>query len=116
MTLKSSKSIRDRTVTLATQAFETQSEAASFLAISPRTLSRRLETAEFEMGERLKLEMLGSVLELALKTFPNEETATRWLKTPRPSFNNKTPLQLLDSVPGYERVKSELIGHVYGMF
>ena len=94
MTLKSSRNIRTRTVTLTTQAFETQSEAAAFLAISPRTLSRRLETAEFEMGERLKLEMLGSVLELALKT----------------------PLQLLDSVPGYERVKSELIGHVYGMF
>lgn len=98
------------------EIFETQSEAAAFLSISPRTLLRRLETAEFEMGERLKLEMLASVRELASKTFSNEEAALRWLKTPRPSFDNKTPLQMLDSVPGYERVKSELIGHVYGMF
>jgi putative toxin-antitoxin system antitoxin component (TIGR02293 family) len=116
MTLKSVQPPQDRTMTLAVQAFETQSEAAAFLAISPRTLSRRLETFEFEMGERLKLEMLGEVRDLALKTFPNEDAANRWLKTPRPSFGNKTPLQLLDSVPGYERVKSELIGQVYGMF
>jgi uncharacterized protein (DUF2384 family) len=68
------------------------------------------------MGERLKLEMLGEVRELALTTFSSEAAANRWLKTPRPSFDHKTPLQLLDSVPGYERVKSELIGAVYGMF
>jgi uncharacterized protein (DUF2384 family) len=68
------------------------------------------------MTRRQKLEMLDSVLELALKTFPTEEAASRWLKTPRPALSNKTPLELLDSVPGYERVKSELIGHVYGMF
>jgi hypothetical protein len=66
MTLKSART-QDRTTTLAVQTFETQSEAAAFLAISPRTLSRRLETAEFEMGERLKLEMLGEVRDLALK-------------------------------------------------
>jgi putative toxin-antitoxin system antitoxin component (TIGR02293 family) len=114
MTLKAAQPSKD--LTHAVQAFETQHEAAEFLAISPRTLQRRLETAEFEIGERLKLEMLSSVRELALKTFSTEEAATRWLKTPRPSFGNKTPLQLLDSVPGYERVKSELIGHVYGMF
>lgn len=116
MTLKASQSPRENTVMLTLQTFETQSEAAAFLAISPRTLLRRLDNAEFEMGERLKLEMLASVRELALQTFASEESALRWLKTPRPSFSNKTPLQLLDSVSGYERVKSELIGHVYGMF
>jgi putative toxin-antitoxin system antitoxin component (TIGR02293 family) len=116
MALKLSKTPRDPDMAGMVGTFETQSEAAAFLAISPRTLLRRLETAEFEMGERLKLEMLSSVRELALKTFSSEEAATRWLKTPRPSFGSKTPLQLLDSVPGYERVKSELIGHVYGMF
>jgi putative toxin-antitoxin system antitoxin component (TIGR02293 family) len=113
MALKLLKAVSETDVV---NTFETQSEAAAFLAISPRTLLRRLETSEFEMGERLKLEMLSSVRDLAITTFSSEKAATRWLKTPRPSLGDKTPLQLLDSVPGYERVKSELIGHVYGMF
>ncbi|MGL4612122.1 MAG: antitoxin Xre/MbcA/ParS toxin-binding domain-containing protein [Trueperaceae bacterium] len=116
MAMKLVKHSQDAPMSGIIGTFETQTEAAAFLDISPRTLLRRLETQEFEMGERLKLEMLSSVHELALQTFSSEEAAIRWLKMPRPSLDNKTPLQLLDSVLGYERIKSELIGHVYGMF
>lgn len=116
MMLESVKSPRQIDVAEVIQTFENQSEVAAFLNISPRTLLRRLETSEFDMGERLKLEMLSLIRELALQAFADEAAATRWLKTPRPSFDNKTPLQLLNSVTGYERVKSELIGQVYGMF
>jgi putative toxin-antitoxin system antitoxin component (TIGR02293 family) len=116
MILDASKAPQQINVAEVIQAFENQSEVAAFLNISPRTLLRRLETSEFDMGERLKLEMLGLIRDLALQTFTDEAAATRWLKTPRPSFDNKTPLQLLNSVTGYERVKSELMGQVYGMF
>jgi uncharacterized protein (DUF2384 family) len=88
----------------------------TFLGVSPRTIKRRLEGEAPSKGELLQLEMLSNVNDLANRMFGSQEQAREFLNTRLPAFDNKTALQLLDSVNGYERVKSVLIGQAYGMF
>jgi putative toxin-antitoxin system antitoxin component (TIGR02293 family) len=88
----------------------------TFLGVSPRTVRRRLEGEAPSKGEQLQLEMLANVNELANQMFGSQENARRFLGTPLPAFEGKTALQMLDSVQGYERVKSVIIGQAHGMF
>jgi putative toxin-antitoxin system antitoxin component (TIGR02293 family) len=88
----------------------------NFLGVSPRTIKRRLEGEAPSKGELLQLEMLSNINDLANQMFGNQEQAQTFLNTKLPVFGNKTAIQLLDSVEGYERVKSVLIGQAYGMF
>lgn len=88
----------------------------TFLGVSQRTVKRRLEGEAPSKGEQLQLEMLTNVNELANQMFGSQENARRFLVTPLPAFEGKSALQMLDSVQGYERVKSVIIGQAYGMF
>jgi putative toxin-antitoxin system antitoxin component (TIGR02293 family) len=88
----------------------------NFLGVSPRTVKRRLEGESPSKGELLKLEMLASVNDLAVRMFGDQQQAREWLGTPLPTFGNKTALEMLESVQGYEKVKSTIIGQAYGMF
>jgi putative toxin-antitoxin system antitoxin component (TIGR02293 family) len=88
----------------------------TFLGVSPRTIKRRLEGEAPSKGEQLQLEMLSSVNDLANRMFGSQDEARAFLNTPLPAFENKTALQMLSSVDGYERVKSVIVGQAYGMF
>jgi putative toxin-antitoxin system antitoxin component (TIGR02293 family) len=88
----------------------------TFLGVSLRTVKRRLAGEAPSKGEQLQLEMLANVNELANQMFGSQENVRRFLTTPLPTFEGKTALQMLDSVQGYERVKSVIIGQAYGMF
>ena len=88
----------------------------TFLGVSSRTVKRRLDGEAPSKGEQLQLEMLSNVTELANQMFGSQADALRFLNTPLPAFDNKTALDMLGSVQGYERVKSVLIGQAYGMF
>lgn len=87
-----------------------------FLGVSQRTVKRRLEGDPPSKGEQLQLEMLANVSDLAKRMFGSQAAARIFLNTPLPAFDNRTALELLNSVDGYERVKSVIIGQAYGMF
>lgn len=94
----------------------TQKEHADFLGIDPRTYLRRAEEEHLKSGESLKVEMVEKVLEEATRVFRDEELARRWLTSPIISLDNERPIDHLDSIDGYERVKGTLGKIEYGMY
>lgn len=93
----------------------TQQEYADFLGIDPRTYTRRAEEEQLKSGESLQVEMVDKVLEEATRVFRDEELARKWLRSPIISLGNKRPIDHLDSIEGYERVKDTLGKIEYGM-
>ncbi len=93
-----------------------QQEFAVFLGIDPRTYSRRGEEEQLKSGESVQVEMLDEVLQEASRVFRDEALARKWLHSPIVSLGNKRPLDHLNSIEGYERVKDTLGKIEYGMY
>ncbi len=91
-------------------------ELSALLGVSEKTLRRRKGDGNFGRGEALQLELLERALNLAQETLADEATARAWLKTPIPSLGNQTPLSLLTTLRGYDRVRDVLYRQVEGMF
>lgn len=89
---------------------------AAFLGVSDKTYKRRSQEGELSPGESLKTEMLQLTLEEARRVFRDEGKAQRWLNTRVVSLGNRRPIDHLDSVQGYERVKETLTKIEYGMY
>lgn len=87
-----------------------------FLNVSERTVSRRLDGEPLAPHERLKLEMLEDVTNLAVRMFGDKSKALQWLKTPLLAFDNQTALDTLTSIRGYNQVKDVIIAQAHGMF
>ena len=94
----------------------TQQEIADFLGIDPRTYNRRAEEERLKSGESLLVEMIDKVLEEATRVFRDEVLARKWLTSPIISLDNSRPIDHLDSIEGYERVKDTLGKIEYGMY
>lgn len=61
-------------------------------------------------------EMLDALLDLGTRVLGSEERAGQWLESPILSLEGKKPIELLDTVEGYERVKNKLLQIEYGTF
>lgn len=94
----------------------TQQEYAEFLGIDPRTYTRRADEQRLKSGESLQVEMVDKVLEEAARVFRDPELARKWLKSTIISLDNRRPIDHLDSIEGYERVKDTLGKIEYGMY
>ena len=53
---------------------------------------------------------------LAIDVFANEAKALRWLNAPRPQFNSRTPLSIIDTDEGFEEVMCMLHRIGYGIY
>ena len=91
-------------------------DLARFLGVSTKTLARRAEKGRLDEAESLKAEMLAYVLNEAARVFGDEATARRWLTNPVASLDGLRPLDHLDSIEGYERVRETLTKIEYGMY
>jgi len=60
--------------------------------------------------------MVDLILEEASRVFRDPELARKWLRSPIVSLDNKRPIDHLDSIGGYERVKDTLGKIEYGMY
>lgn len=80
------------------------------LGVSSRTLQRRRRTDQrLSARESDRLWRLLYVLERAIQTFDgNTDAARQWLLTPKPILNAETPLQRLDTEPGFREVEDML--------
>ena len=86
------------------------------LHISPKTLERRIESDSLEPGEAIFAEMLERIQRETAEYFPSLADAQAWLTSPLLGLGNKSPLDLLTTIRGYDRVREALIGQAYGMF
>jgi putative toxin-antitoxin system antitoxin component (TIGR02293 family) len=89
---------------------------ARFLGVSIKTLRRRAEKGALDAAESMKTEMLAHALDEARRVLGDEEAARRWLRAPVASLDGRPPIDHLDSIEGYERVRETLTKIEYGMY
>ncbi len=89
---------------------------AAYIGVTHRTYQRRAKKGELEDAESAKVEMLDSLLDLGERVLGDEEAAREWLTSPILSLQGRKPIELLDTVKGYERVKNKLLQIEYGTF
>lgn len=91
-------------------------QMAAYIGVTFRTYQRRARKGVLEDAESAKVEMLDSLLKLGGRVLGSEERAGQWLTSPILSLQGQTPIELLDTVRGYERVKNKLLQIEYGTF
>lgn len=120
-------SARTSSVVFAKQPFElsesvrkrlgaTGEEMADYIGVTYRTYQRRAKKGTLEDAESAKVEMLDSLLGLGTRVLGNEDEARMWLTSPILSLGSNRPIDLLDTVKGYERVKNKLLQIEYGTY
>lgn len=89
---------------------------ASFLGVSSRTLSRLRKRAEsLDQAASDRLYRIMRVVRLAEATLEDRVLGLRWLRRAQPGLGGKTPLELLDTEPGFEAVETLLRRIEYGV-
>jgi putative toxin-antitoxin system antitoxin component (TIGR02293 family) len=94
----------------------TSEQMAEYIGVTFRTYQRRAKRGRLADAESAKVEMLDSLLDLAKRVLGSEDEARQWLTSPILSLESECPINLLDSVKGYERVKNKLLQIEYGMY
>lgn len=94
----------------------TQAEFAALLGIDQRTYSRRATANELKGSESLQVEMIDEVLTEAERVLRSAELAKKWLGSSLIGLENLRPLDHLNSIEGYERVKDALGKIEYGLY
>jgi putative toxin-antitoxin system antitoxin component (TIGR02293 family) len=92
------------------------SEIVTYLGISDKTFSRRVERGRLEPAESMRIEMIERTLKLAEELLGDPDRARAYLHAPLIALKNRSPLQVLTSIAGYERVRDSLYAQAYGMF
>jgi putative toxin-antitoxin system antitoxin component (TIGR02293 family) len=87
------------------------------IVIPARTLKhRRARKQNLTLDESDKLARLVRVFDHAVKVFESPERAMRWLNSPKHRFDERTPLQMLNTEIGANSVENFLGQIDYGMF
>lgn len=94
----------------------TSEEMAGYIGITLRTYQRRAQRGTLADAESVKVEMLDSLLDLGTRVLGTEQEARLWLTSPILSLGGERPVDLLNTVRGYERVKNKLLQIEYGTF
>lgn len=94
----------------------TSEEMAGYIGVTLRTYQRRAQRGTLADAESAKVEMLDSLLDLGSRVLGNGDEARLWLTSPIVSLGGERPIDLLDTVRGYERVKNKLLQIEYGTF
>lgn len=84
---------------------ETLSRIAS---ISLATMHRRKISGRFTANESEKLYRLQKLYETALEVLETEENVKAWFNTRQIVFENKTPIEYADTLPGSDEVENVL--------
>lgn len=84
---------------------------ARLLMITPRTLQRRKREKALPKAESDQLVRLARLYQRTVNTLGSHEDAVAWMHHPNITLGNKTPLELMDTVLGEERVLA-LLGRI----
>lgn len=89
---------------------------AHLIGISDKTLMRlKKSNAKLSALSGDRLYRLKKTWELANKVLEDGDAALAWLRRPQPGLGGQTPLDLLDTEPGYEQVQTLLNQLEYGV-
>lgn len=93
-----------------------RSDLAKALGISERTLARRKREGTLNSEESAKLLRLARLVGRANQVFEDSAIALHWLKSSNSALAGKTPISLLDTEIGAERVLDTLGRIEHGVF
>ena len=94
----------------------TDREMAAHIGVSYRTYRRRAERGRLDDAESAKVEMMEALLNLGECVLGCPAKARDWLTSPILSLGSRRPIEMLDSVRSYERVKNKLLQIENGTF
>lgn len=87
----------------------TDKEMAKILNLSERSLHRQAADKTLDSNKTERLLLLEELIQHGLSTFDErQDVFARWLRAPRPSLGNVTPVSLLDTIAGFGFVDDEL--------
>ncbi|WP_375436355.1 antitoxin Xre/MbcA/ParS toxin-binding domain-containing protein [uncultured Hymenobacter sp.] len=91
----------------------TLKEVATLLALTERTLARRLEEAEghLDTTESERLLLLDNLALHGLAVFEDQGKFNRWLRRPLPVLEGRSPLAYLDTATSFQ-VVDQLLGRL----
>ncbi|MES0489820.1 MAG: antitoxin Xre/MbcA/ParS toxin-binding domain-containing protein [Leptospirales bacterium] len=92
---------------------------SSILPVSKRTLQRELDKSKYNFNVNLAepLVEIGEIYSIGLQAFDeSKHRLNDWLQTQNPYFNNKKPVDIMDTHKGRDLVKSELLRIEYSEF
>jgi putative toxin-antitoxin system antitoxin component (TIGR02293 family) len=92
------------------------STVLDLIGIPERTRSRRRHEGFLKPDEADRLLRIARVFGEAVRVFGSEEKAALWLKTPSPLFEDRGPINYLDSDAGAHAVSEELVRIDFGDF
>jgi len=100
---------RSRVDEVANRIGLTDKEMAKILNLSERSLHRQAADKTLDPNKTERLLLLEQLIEHGLATFDErQEVFARWLRAPRPSLGNVSPVTLLDTIAGFDFVDDEL--------
>ena len=96
---------------LAARLALTLKEVAALLALTERTLARRLEQPDnsLDISESERLLLLDNLARHGLAVFEDAGKFNRWLRRPLPVLEGRSPLAYLDTVTSFQ-VIDQLLG------
>jgi len=94
----------------------TGEEMAEYIGVPFRTYQRRAKRGRLDDAESAKVEMMDALLNLGERVLGSPEKAREWLISPILSLGSRRPVDLLDTIRGYERVKNKLLQIEYGTY
>lgn len=94
----------------------TSGQMAEYIGVTQRTYQRRAQRGKLADAESAKVEMLAALLDLGQRVLGSENEARTWLTARILSFGGARPIDLLDTIQGYERVKNKLLQIEYGTY
>jgi putative toxin-antitoxin system antitoxin component (TIGR02293 family) len=82
-------------------------ELAKLISVAPRTLARRQDEKRLQADESDRLFRLATLFRKAIELFHgDDESAMRWLRSPRPALGGETPLELAKTDIGVRQVET----------
>ncbi len=94
----------------------TSAQIRELIDISERTLARRKVEKTLSKSESDRLYRVARIAAYAEEVLGSAQAAERWLKEPLPALGQVTPLSLLDTDEGSQRV-TDILGRIdYGVY
>lgn len=93
-----------------------QTQVTAALGISPSDVARRARDGRaMSLVASDRLYRAFKAIEFTTATLGDAESATRWFRRDHPALGGVTPLSLMDTTAGYERVQDELVRIAHGV-
>lgn len=90
-------------------------EILAALAISPRTLARRSKAARLQPAESDRVLRLARIAARAGEVFGDRDKARRWFHKPNRALGNVSPLSLVDTDIGAQKIEDILLRIEHGV-